>query len=377
MSILSELKRRNVFRMTVLYIVAAWLIMQVTEVLITLAHLPHWIGPTIIWLLAIGFPISLIFSWFYEITPGGISLEKNVDPEQSITHVTGRRLDFLVISLLCAAVILFAYDKWWISGPPEKSIAVLPFTNMSDDPEQEYFSDGISEELLNLLAKIPEMTVISRSSAFSLKGKSLSIPETARLLNVAHVLEGSVRKAGSQVRITAQLIEASTDKHLWSETYDRELKDIFAIQDEIAAAIVTALKEHLGLQLEAPPRVIAAANTEAHEAYLRGRYLIVQRTPASVEGAAREFEKAVALDPEYALAHAELAIAFLLLRRNAYGSLTQSEGIARAAPHAEQAMALDPTLAEAHAASGYVIWIQGNTDKGLTHFEQAIRINPN
>ncbi len=167
MRLISELRRRNVFRMAVLYAVAAWLIMQVAGVLIDLAKLPDWIGTTILWLLAVGFPIALIFSWFYELTPEGLSLEKDVDRSESITHVTGRRLDFIVISLLCAAVILFAYDKWWIGGPPEKSIAVMPFENMSADPDQEYFSDGISEELLNLLSKIPQLTVISRSSAFS------------------------------------------------------------------------------------------------------------------------------------------------------------------------------------------------------------------
>jgi hypothetical protein len=165
MGLVSELRRRNVFRMAVLYVVAAWLIMQVAEVLIALAKLPDWIGPTTLMLLAIGFPIAVIVSWFYEITPEGISLEKDVESGESITHVTGRRLDFLVISLLCAAVILFAYDKWWIPAPTEQSIAVLAFENMSGDPEQEYFSDGISEELLNLLAQIPELTVISRSSA--------------------------------------------------------------------------------------------------------------------------------------------------------------------------------------------------------------------
>ncbi len=149
MRLISELRRRNVLRMAVLYAVAAWLIMQAAEVVIGLAHLPDWIGTTTLGLLAVGFPIALIFSWFYELTPEGISLEKDVDRSESITHVTGRRLDFIVISLLCAAVILFAYDKWWMDGPPEKSIAVLPFTNMSGDPQQEYFSDGISEELLN------------------------------------------------------------------------------------------------------------------------------------------------------------------------------------------------------------------------------------
>ena len=375
MGLVSELRRRNVFRMAVLYAVAAWLIMQAAEVIIGLAHLPDWIGPTTLGLLAVGFPIALIFSWFYELTPEGISLEKDVDRSESITHVTGRRLDFIVISLLCAAVILFAYDKWWIGGPPEKSIAVLPFTNMSGNPEQEYFSDGMSEELLNVLAKIPGLRVVARSSSFQFKGENRDIIDIGQQLNVAHVLEGSVRKAGSQLRITAQLIDASNGFHLWSETYDRELENIFAVQDEISAAIVGALKEHLGLQVEAAPRVIAAANTEAHDAFLRGRYLVAQRTVASVEGAVREFEKAIALDPDYALAHAELATANLFLAY--YDALTLNEAIATAIPHVERAMDLDPTLAEAHAAKGFLSGRQENPEEALTHFRQAIQINPN
>jgi TolB-like protein/Tfp pilus assembly protein PilF len=376
MSLVSELRRRNVLRMAVLYAVAAWLIMQVAEVLIELAKLPDQIGPIVLGLLAVGFPISLIFSWFYEITPEGITLEKDVDRSESITHVTGRRLDFIVISLLCAAVILFAYDKWWTGGPPEKSIAVLAFENMSGDPDQEYFSDGISEELLNLLAQIPELTVISRSSAFSFKGKDVAIPTVAEQLNISHVLEGSLRKVGNRVRITAQLIEASSDSHLWSESYDRELNDIFAVQDEISTAIVGALKEHLGLQVEAAPRVVAAANTEAHDAYLRGRYLVAQRTRATINNAVREFEKAISLDSDYALAHAELAIASLLQTQWS-GDLTVTEATARAAPHAERAMDLDPTLAEAHAAIGLFLEFQRSPRDALTHYEHAIRINPN
>ena len=378
MILVSELRRRNVFRMAVLYAVTAWLIMQAAEVVIGLAHLPDWIGPTILGLLAVGFPIALIFSWFYELTPEGISLEKDVDRSESITHVTGRRLDFIVISLLCAAVILFAYDKWWMRGPPEKSIAVLAFTNMSNDPEQEYFSDGISEELLNVLAKIPGLRVAARTSSFQFKDENRDIIDIGQQLSVTHVLEGSVRKAGGQLRITAQLIDASNGFHLWSDTYDRELANIFAVQDEISAAIVNALKEHLGLQVAAAPRVIATANTEAHEAYLRGRYLVVQRYRAAIAGAVREFEKAITLDPEYALAHAELAMAVLLLS-GFDDDLTSTEAIARATPHAELAMALDSSLAEAHAATGFVLWNQEgeNLEEVLTQFEQAIQINPN
>ncbi len=279
MGLISELRRRNVIRMAVLYAIAAWLIMQVAEVIMDLANLPDWIGTTTLWLLAVGFPIALIFSWFYEITPEGLSLEKDVDRAESITHVTGRRLDFIVISLLCAAVILFAYDKWWMQGPPEKSIAVLPFENMSGDPGQEYFSDGLAEELLNLLARIPELRVTSRSSAFFYKGKKFKIADVGRELNVGHILEGSVRRSGDTVRITAQLIDVTTDAHLWSQTWDRTFDDIFIIQDEIAEAVVDALKISL---LGDTPRALETT-PEAYALYLQGRSLAAaQRTADSL-----------------------------------------------------------------------------------------------
>jgi len=321
--------------------------------------------------------------------------------EPSVTRkgsvLTGRRRIALpaFLGLILFAALFVAYRSTLIrpteapqlsvegttqSEPPVYSIAVLPFINLSSDPEQEYFSDGISEELLNVLSKIPGLHVAARASSFQFKGENRNIIDIGQQLNVAHVLEGSVRKADLQVRISAQLIDARSGFHVWSDTYDRELENIFAVQDEISAAIVGALEEHLKLQIEAAPRVIATADTEAHEAYLRGRHLAKTFETfdrVNIEGAVREFEKAIALDPDYALAHAELALAIVSLSRKDSGNLTDAEVRARAAPHAERAIALDPTLAEAHAAIGLVLWLQWNFEEARTHFEQALQINPN
>ncbi len=371
MGLVSELKRRNVFRMAVLYAVAAWLIMQAAEVVIGLAHLPDWIGPTTLGLLAVGFPIALIFSWFYEITPEGISPEKDVDRSESITHVTGRRLDFIVISLLCAGLILFAYDKWWIGVPPQQSIAVLPFVNMSDDASNEYFSDGISEELLNLLTKIPELRVISRSSAFSYKGKDIAIPTIAAQLNVAHVLEGSVRKAGNRVRISAQLSEARSDTHLWSETYERTLDDIFATQDEIAARVVEQLK--ISLLGDAP--TVQATDPEAYALVLQARYVGHQVTPDSLDNSIALLEQALAIDSDYAAAWDGLARAYV--NQTGQGLRPIEEGYTLAREAASQALALDPAYAPAHSRLG---WIASHYDHDLVaaarHYERALAMEP-
>lgn len=379
MGLVSELRRRNVFRMAVLYVVAAWLIMQVAEVLIVLAKLPDWVGPTTLVLLAVGFPIALVFSWFYEITPEGISLEKHVEPGKSITHVTGRRLDFLVISLLCAAVILFAYDKWWIGPPPEKSIAVLAFENLSGDPGQEYLSDGVSEEILNTLAHVPELRVISRSSAFSFKEKSVAIPEIARQLNVAHVLEGSVRRTGNRIRVTAQLIEASSDTHLWSETFDRSFDDIFVIQDEIAAAITDALKLRLILDSgEAElPTDIKSASTAAYDVYLKALDLKgggLSRTQELV----RLLEHSLRLDNNFAPAHARLAGAILSLQDGFgyHGNLSREEALRRAIPHLERAAELEPNLDQVHVVRALIAFDENERESVIRHAQKALAVNP-
>jgi TolB-like protein/Flp pilus assembly protein TadD len=403
MSLYHELKRRNVFRVAIAYLALAWLVTEVSGTLFPAFGIPDWGVRFVVIVFALGFVPALIVSWVYELTPEGLKREKDVVRDASIIHLTAKRLDVFTIGLIVVALAFILADRLWLSpgraeqlvAPaevvtsrvqtaepeatesqyPPNSIAVLPFVNMSDDPGNEYFSDGISEELLNLLAKIPELQVIARTSSFSFKGKGVRISDVARELNVGHVLEGSVRKVGNQVRVTAQLIKADSEIHLWSETYDRELENIFAVQDEISAAVVESLKEHLGFEFEAVPREIVAVNTEAHDAILRGRYLVAQRTVVAIEDAVREFERAIALDPEYAFAYAELAIATLFLGN--YGGLTLSDALARAIPHAERAMTLDPTLAEAHAATGYIFRFQDNAEEALTHFRQAIRINPN
>jgi TolB-like protein/Tfp pilus assembly protein PilF len=402
MGLVSELRRRNVIRVAIAYAVAAWLLIEITATTFPILKLPDWSVTLATVLVLIGFPLALIFAWAYELTPEGLKKERDIDRSESITHITGRKLDFMIIGMLVVALGYFAFDKFVLdpsrdaelvqttteavteqaaqagnAETADKSIAVLAFADLSPEGDQEYFSDGISEELLNVLSKIPGLRVAARTSSFQFKGENRDIIDIGQQLNTAFVLEGSVRKAGLQVRITAQLVDASNGFHLWSETYDRELENIFAVQDEISAAIVETLKEHLGLQVEAPPRVVAAANTEAHDAYMRGRYLVVQRNPDTLEGAVREFEKAISHDPEYALAHAELAIATFLLIRGSYGDLTRSDAIARATPHAERAIALDPTLAEAHAATGFLLYGQRNLEEALTHYERAIQINPN
>ena len=404
MSFINELKRRNVLRVAAAYVVTAWLVIQVVETILPAFGFGDVAVRIVTIVFGIGLIPSLVFAWAFELTPEGLKKEKDVDRAQSNTPHTGRKLDRMIMVVLALALGYFAFDKFVLNPQREaamkerkvteveqarqegrtealvesygdKSIAVLPFVNMSSDEEQEYFSDGISEELLNLLSKIPELRVTARTSSFSYKGKDVRVSDVARELNVGHVLEGSVRKAGNQLRITAQLIEAHSETHLWSETYDRELENIFAIQDEISAAIVAALKERLDLKVETTPRTAVVANTEAHDAYLRGRYLVVQRTRDSIAGAVREFEKAITLDPDYALAHAELAMAVILMAT--YGDLSGAEVLARAEPHARMAMEINSSSAEVQAAMGVVAWLKQSPEEALTYLRQAIKINPN
>lgn len=380
MGLVSELKRRNVLRMLVLYVVAAWLIMQVAEVIIGLANLPNWIGPTILGLLAVGFPIALIFSWFYEITPEGVSLEKDVHPAESITHVTGRRLDFLVISLLCAAIILFAYDKWWVPGPAEQSIAVLPFENMSPDSDSTgYLAMGIQDDLLTRLSKISALKVISRTSAERYRNTTKSMRNIGSELGVSMILEGGVQRVGDQIRVNAQLIDATADKHVWAETYDRNLtaSNVLATQSEIVETIVQRLRANLTMQEVQPLVAISTRNLAAYTAYLQGRNEADTESVTSLNAAIDRFKAAVDLDPDFALAYVGLADAYLTLAANFEGGLPTNESNALAEPPLVRALALDNSLGEAYATLGLLRQQQGNAQAAEQAYRQAISLRPN
>jgi TolB-like protein len=412
MGILVELQRRNVIRMAGLYLVGAWLIVQVTGTVLPMFDAPVWLPRSIVVLLAVGFVPALVFSWLYELTPEGLKRDAEVTPEQSIASHTGRRMDRLLAAGLVAVVALIAADRYWprgdreeekpgseyVSGreaidvaagsvpetnsdpgssspPAQKSIAVLPFVNMSADKDNEYFSDGISEELLNVLVRVEGIGVASRTSSFAYKGRELGAAAIAKELKVDHILEGSVRKAGNRVRITAQLIDASSDRHLWSETYDRELTDIFTIQAEIANAIVNALRGTLGAA-DAPAAVEVRADTgnvAAYDLYLKARELFIART--ELAESVRLFERVVELDPKFARGWEGLA---------AVASVVESWGIrdrdytAMSKAAAERALALDPSLSMPWAALANLRRFGDDEDwaANLAKFDRAIAADP-
>jgi TolB-like protein len=301
MGLISELKRRNVHRMAALYAAAAWLVMQVVDVVEGKLPLLDWIGSAVLAVLAVGFPIALVISWFYEVTPEGISRDTDEESAESTTGFTGRRVDFAIIAVLCAAVLLLAYELLWTGPPPDRSVAVLPFADMSPNGDQEYFGDGIAEELLNELVRLDGLRVAGRTSSFSFKGTNENLSAIAEALNVGAILEGSVRKDGDRVRITAQLINASDGYHLWSKTYDRELADIFAIQEEIATSVSGALGVRLGVGGVNAFQGAGTRNIEAYEAYLQSQNRNLNR-----QERIRLLERAIELDPNYAVAWSSL-----------------------------------------------------------------------
>jgi adenylate cyclase len=382
-----EIKRRNVFRVAFTYIVAAWLAMQVVDVMFPALNVPDWVASAIAVLLIIGLPFALIFAWAFEITPEGLKREKDVDRSQSITHQTGRKLNHITIAILVVAVGFLLADKFMLRpggagsepGDTIPSVAVLPFVNMSDDKENDYFSDGLSEELLNALAKVPQLHVAGRTSSFQFKGTNEDLRLIGQKLNVAHVLEGSVRKSGARLRITAQLIDAENGYHLWSNTYDRELTDIFTIQDEIASNVADALRVTLLGEAGDATRH-GTHNVEAYNLYLQALYFNDRTSQENLDKAEESLQRAIELDPAYADAWALRAIVLQQLVSGMAGNgaddFVEGYGVVRG--YADRALALDPDLPLANIAMGAsATFLDRNFDEADRYLSRALEVAPN
>jgi TolB-like protein len=394
LSFYTELKRRNVFKVAIVYSAVAWLLLQVSDTLGPALHLPEWFVSAVAFLLILGFPVSIIFAWAFDLTPEGLK--------------RGKKLNYVFVAVLVLALSYFVFDKVALdsgrdaagisttgqvaqqrpaeieSAKTDNSIAVLPFVNMSSDEEQEYFSDGLSEELLNLLARIPELNVAARTSSFSFKDKDLEIPEIASRLKVAHVLEGSVRKHGNQLRITAQLIQADNGYHLWSETYDRQLDNVFQIQEDIASAVVDALR--ITLLGEAPKT--RKTDPAAYQLFLEGQYLKRQISMDSLNRAIQAFKQAVEIDPAYVPAWAELADTYLWgggLDELSHEETSYVRGIwwifaknrfNKGIEDFELALKLDPDDAFIVAAIGKGAFLTGKFDLAISQYQAALAMEP-
>lgn len=381
----AELKRRNVVRVGIAYVILAWVLVQAADILLPTFGAPEGFIKGFYILLGLLFPLVLFFSWAYEVTPEGVMKTADVDKSKSITHGTGQKINKLTIGALGLAVAFLLVDKFFINpdGPGEvipeaqgASIAVLPFVDLSPGGDQSYFSDGISEELLNVLAQIPDLRVAARTSSFQFKGQNLDIASIGAQLNVSYVLEGSVRRAEQQLRITAQLIDVETGFHLWSDTYDRELDDVFAIQDEISKAIVDALGEHLGITAEITPAKTRAVDTSVYGIYLKAKALARTRNIEDYLKALELLKIVLEVEPGYAPAHTILARVYFRLNEDII-DLTNAELVARAERHVETALKLDPEFAEAFAVKGMIAGFRGEDEEALRLYDRSLALNPN
>ncbi|MEJ2513596.1 MAG: hypothetical protein P8080_02550 [Gammaproteobacteria bacterium] len=412
-SLISELKRRNVIRVAVAYAVLSWLVLQVADVLIDALDLSGDYSKFIVVLLALGLIPALVFSWVYELTPEGIRRESDIDREVSITPHTGHKLNVVIVVLLVCAIGLFIADRFlWSPGTgpavvdnpalsagagsatsgaenPEPasatgspSVAVLPFTNMSADPENEYFSDGLADTLLHMLAQSPGLRVAARTSSFRFKNQQVDVREVGDQLGVGAVLEGSIQRAGDRIRVVAQLIDTQTGFHLWSEAFDRQLDDIFRVQDEIAQQVSQALLASLvqdadGVSGTSALRDVGGTeNVAAYEAFMQANQRLERRTTEDVEAAITLLELAVELDPTYGRAWARLAQAHGY--RATYGAATFSEVMRASSAAAKRAVAVAPQLAEAHMAlARHLLYGERDLAAALESTERALALNPN
>jgi len=401
MSLITELKRRNVFRMAGLYLVGAWLITQVAGTVLPMFGAPEWLARSIVILLAIGFVPALVISWVFELTPDGLKRDADVPPEASIAPQTGRRMDRAIIVALVLALLVMGVERFVLRGSEpltdttapqspatstsvrgsdplnisSKSIAVLAFTDLSPNKDQEYFSDGMAEEILNALAHVKDLKVAGRTSSFYYKGRNEDLRAIGKALGVANVLEGSVRKQGDRVRITAQLIRSEDGFHLWSESYDGDLKDVFALQEKIARAITDRLQVLLEGEQATRLVPVTTRDPQAYSLYLQATSIFDRRDAPHFPDALAALRKALELDPTYAKAHSRIATLYAAM--GAYMEVDPVEANTKAIAAANAALALDPTMAEPRASLGltYGKQLRGYL-RQREEFERALALDP-
>jgi TolB-like protein/Tfp pilus assembly protein PilF len=391
-SIFAELKRRNVYKVAVAYLVASWLLIQIATQVFPFFDIPNWAVRLVVLLLILGFPAALVFSWAFEITPEGIKRESEVGAGNSISRKTGRKIAGITVALAVIAAAMFVFQllrpkgattskaEPIVADTPAKSIAVLPFENLSDDKGAAYFADGIQDEILTKLASIADLKVISRTSTAKYKSKPEDLKTVSQQLGVSNVLEGTVQKAADKVRINVQLIDARADSHLWAKTYDRDLADIFAIQSEVAQEVADSLKAKLSPTEANTVKTAPTKDTEAYDLFLKGefeqRVAISNFRPESFDQAARWYKAAIERDPNFALAIAQLAMC-QLRRHWLTDPLTEAE-VMETGKMAKQAVTLAPELAEAHGALG-LFHYYGSRDyePALIEFQRVFELQPN
>ena len=377
--LISELKRRNVFRMAMLYLGTAWLVMQVVDLLIDRGPLPESFGPLMLIVLSIGFPISILLAWFYEVTPAGILPDAAAGAQEGGASATGRAMDFVVIAVMAAALLLFAYDKWYASEPVRArasapAVAVLPFKNLSGEPEHAMFIAGLAEDLTTRLAMWRSFPVIARNSAFDPSLPS-DLREVGRLLNASYLVDGSVREVGENIRIMVQVIDATSGMHVWAEQYDRGLNEIVGMQDEITEAIVAALNPAL-LQVETERAIYpAAGNLDAWTTALRGWWHLNRDTAKDLTLARELFQQAIELDPQWDWPYASLVHVYVNELFHGY-AVDADATVAAAVAAAEQAIALDDRDPFAHHAMGHAYALTGKDQMSLDSFAHGNELNP-
>jgi adenylate cyclase len=375
----AELKRRNVYKVAIAYAVVAWLLMQIATQVFPFLEIPNWAIRLVIMLIVIGFPIALVIAWAFELTPEGLKRTEFAD-ELPTKAPRNRAWIYVVIVAGAISVGVFFLGRYTSSKQsgesPAKSIAVLPFVSMSADKNDEYLSDGISEELITALSKITGLQVKARTSSFAFKGKNEDIQKIGELLHVSHLLEGSVAKAGNRLRISAQLIQVSDGNHLWSDTYDREMQDIFAVRSDVAQQVVQALQVKLGVEATRAVAQKPTENIKAFQYYMQGLTVGQRATREDLLTAIRYYERAIEEDRNYALAYTGLALSYGSL--GVFGYIAPIEGRREAEEAARKALTLDSSLAEAHVVLGlvYIAFAPSNFSLGDRELRHAIELSP-